>query len=111
MPEFVQHLIDIVEARLLPGDYPLSYHGISGYTGGGRQMVEEYEALGDKASQYMPYALTFQHKHLPEMAHYAKLNRAPLFEPLVGNFAQGMSTSLPRWSSSSRRPGGRWTAS
>lgn len=85
----------LVEARLLPGDYPLSYHGISGYTGGGRQMVEEYQALGDKASQYMPYALTFQHKHLPEMAHYAKLNRAPLFEPLVGNFAQGMSTSLP----------------
>jgi N-acetyl-gamma-glutamyl-phosphate reductase len=85
----------LVDARLLPGDYPLSYHGISGYTGGGRQMVEEYEALGDKASQYMPYALTFQHKHLPEMAHYAKLNRAPLFEPLVGNFAQGMSTSLP----------------
>ncbi|ODT80040.1 MAG: N-acetyl-gamma-glutamyl-phosphate reductase [Pelagibacterium sp. SCN 64-44] len=85
----------LVEARLLPGDYPLSYHGISGYSGGGRQMIEEYEAEGKAASQYMPYALTFQHKHLPEMAHYAKLNRAPLFEPVVGNFAQGMSTSLP----------------
>ena len=85
----------LVEARLLPGDYPVSYHGISGYSGGGRQMIEDYEAQGDKASQYMPYALTFQHKHLPEMAHYARLNRAPLFEPVVGNFAQGMSTSLP----------------
>jgi N-acetyl-gamma-glutamyl-phosphate reductase len=85
----------LVEARLLPGDYPLSYHGVSGYSGGGRQMIEDYEAQGDKASRYMPYALTFQHKHLPEMAHYAKLNRAPLFEPVVGNFAQGMTTSLP----------------
>ncbi|UYN98672.1 MAG: N-acetyl-gamma-glutamyl-phosphate reductase [Devosia sp.] len=85
----------LVEARLLPGDYPLSYHGISGYSGGGRQMIEDYVAEGDKASQFMPYGLTFKHKHLPEMAHYAKLGRAPLFEPVVGNFAQGMTTSLP----------------
>ena len=85
----------LVEARLLPGDYPLSYHGISGYSGGGRQMIEEYEAPGMVASQYMPYALTFLHKHLPEMQTYGKLNRPPLFEPVVGNFAQGMTTSLP----------------
>ncbi|MCP8882799.1 N-acetyl-gamma-glutamyl-phosphate reductase [Devosia sp. XJ19-1] len=85
----------LVEARLLPGDYPLTYHGISGYSGGGRQMIEDYEAQGATPSQFMPYALTFQHKHLPEMALYAKLNRAPLFEPVVGNFAQGMSTALP----------------
>ncbi|WP_375599257.1 N-acetyl-gamma-glutamyl-phosphate reductase [Devosia sp. Naph2] len=85
----------LIEARLLPADFPLTYHGVSGYSGGGRQMIEDYEAQGASASQYMPYALTFQHKHLPEMAHYAKLGRAPLFEPVVGNFAQGMSTSLP----------------
>jgi N-acetyl-gamma-glutamyl-phosphate reductase len=85
----------LIEARLLPNDFPLSYHGISGYSGGGRQMIEDYEAQGASASQFMPYALTFQHKHLPEMAHYAKLGRAPLFEPVVGNFAQGMTTSLP----------------
>ena len=85
----------LVEARLLPGDYPLSYHGISGYSGGGRQMIEEYEAPGAVASQFMPYALTFLHKHLPEMQLYGKLNRAPLFEPVVGNFAQGMTTSMP----------------
>jgi N-acetyl-gamma-glutamyl-phosphate reductase len=85
----------LVEARLLPGDYPLTYHGISGYSGGGRQMIEEYEAPGMVASQFMPYALTFLHKHLPEMTVYAHLNRPPLFEPVVGNFAQGMTTSLP----------------
>ncbi len=84
----------LVEARLVPGDYPVSYHGISGYSGGGKQMIAEYEGAATP-SQYMPYALTFVHKHLPEMALYAKLNRTPLFEPVVGNFAQGMATSVP----------------
>jgi N-acetyl-gamma-glutamyl-phosphate reductase, uncommon form len=84
----------LVEAGLFPGDYPVSYHGISGYSGGGKQMIAEYEGAATP-SQYMPYALTFVHKHLPEMALYAKLNRTPLFEPVVGNFAQGMATSVP----------------
>jgi len=84
----------LVEAGLFPGDYPVSYHGISGYSGGGKQMIAEYEGAATP-SQYMPYALTFVHKHLPEMALYAKLNRSPLFEPVVGNFAQGMATSVP----------------
>jgi N-acetyl-gamma-glutamyl-phosphate reductase len=84
----------LVEARLMPADYPVSYHGISGYSGGGKQMIAEYEGAATP-SQYMPYALTFVHKHLPEMALYAKLNRTPLFEPVVGNFAQGMATSVP----------------
>jgi N-acetyl-gamma-glutamyl-phosphate reductase, uncommon form len=85
----------LIEARLLPADYPLSYHGISGYSGGGRQMIEDYEAAGQVPSQFMPYALTFKHKHLPEMQAYSGLGRAPLFEPVVGNFAQGMTNSLP----------------
>lgn len=85
----------LVNARLLPADFPLSYHGVSGYSGGGRQMIEEYEAAGPAASHYMPYGLTFKHKHLPEMRLYSGLSRAPLFEPVVGNFAQGMTTSLP----------------
>jgi N-acetyl-gamma-glutamyl-phosphate reductase len=84
----------LVEGRLVPADYPISYHGISGYTGGGKQMIAEYEGAATP-SQYMPYGLTFAHKHLPEMAHYARLNRTPLFEPVVGNFAQGMTTSVP----------------
>jgi N-acetyl-gamma-glutamyl-phosphate reductase, uncommon form len=85
----------LIEAGLLPADHPVSYHGISGYSGGGRQMIEEYEAAGDGASRFMPYGLTFQHKHVPEMTRYAGLARAPLFEPAVGNFAQGMTNSVP----------------
>jgi N-acetyl-gamma-glutamyl-phosphate reductase len=84
----------LVDAGLAAADYPVSYHGISGYSGGGKQMIAEYEGA-ETPSQYMPYALTFVHKHLPEMALYAKLARTPLFEPVVGNFAQGMATSVP----------------
>jgi N-acetyl-gamma-glutamyl-phosphate reductase len=85
----------LIEAGILPGDYPISYHGISGYSGGGRQMIEDYEAQGAAASQFMPYGLTFKHKHLGEMQAYSGLRRMPLFEPVVGNFAQGMTNSVP----------------
>jgi len=85
----------LIAAGLIPADHPIIYHGISGYTGGGRQMIEDYVAEGDTASQFMPYGLTFQHKHVPEMTLYTGLKREPLFEPVVGNFAQGMTTSLP----------------
>ena len=85
----------LIAAGLLPADFPVLYHGISGYSGGGRQMIEDYVAEGTGASQYMPYGLTFAHKHLPEMALYAGLKHDPLFEPVVGNFAQGMTTTLP----------------
>jgi N-acetyl-gamma-glutamyl-phosphate reductase len=85
----------LIEAGLLPADYAISYNGISGYTGGGKQMIAEYEAAGDHASQFMPYGLTFNHKHVPEMTRYAGLSAAPLFVPNVGDFAQGMTTFVP----------------
>ena len=85
----------LIEAGLIPADYPLTYNGISGYTGGGKQMISEYEAAGPSASRFMPYALTFQHKHVPEMTAYTKTKSAPLFVPTVGDFAQGMTTFVP----------------
>lgn len=85
----------LIDAGLMSKSYPASYHGISGYSGGGRKMVEDYEAKGDHAPVYIPYALTFAHKHLPEMKHYTGLARDCLFEPVVGRFAQGMQTSVP----------------
>lgn len=85
----------LVAARLLPADFAVTYHGVSGYTGGGKAMIAEYEAAGAAASPYMPYGLTFTHKHLPEMALYTGLGRAPLFTPVVGNFAQGMTATVP----------------
>ena len=85
----------LLDAGLLPKKYPISYHGVSGYTGGGKKMIEDYVAQGDKAPQYFPYALGFNHKHLPEMKHYTGLAHDVFFEPVVGRFAQGMQTSVP----------------
>jgi N-acetyl-gamma-glutamyl-phosphate reductase len=85
----------LVEAGLIPADYPVTVNGISGYSGGGKAMIAEYEAQGTSASDFAPYGLTFKHKHLPEIRTYAKLLQQPLFVPAVGNFRQGMITSVP----------------
>jgi N-acetyl-gamma-glutamyl-phosphate reductase len=85
----------LVEAGLVPADHPISAHGISGYTGGGKSMIADYEGAGENANEFMPYGLTFKHKHLPELEMYALLTRTPIFNPAVGNFAQGMVTIVP----------------
>ncbi len=85
----------LIKAGLLPADVPVSMSGISGYSGGGRTMIEDYEAKGENAPEFFPYGLTFQHKHVPELKAYAGLSREPLMQPVVGNFAQGMITMVP----------------
>ena len=85
----------LLEKGLMPANYPVTYNAISGYTGGGRKMVEDYVAKGDNASPFMPYGLTFNHKHLPEMKYYTGLKRDVIFQPAVGNYAQGMMGCVP----------------
>ena len=85
----------LIAAGLLPADVPLSYGGVSGYSGGGKKMIEDYVAKGGAASHFAPYALGFAHKHLPEMKHYTGTAQDVLFQPVVGDFAQGMLTTLP----------------
>ncbi|TGQ48060.1 MULTISPECIES: N-acetyl-gamma-glutamyl-phosphate reductase [unclassified Mesorhizobium] len=85
----------LVAAGLLPPDFPVTVNGISGYSGGGRPMIEEYVAKGEDASEFLPYGLTLQHKHVPELRTYAKLSHDPIMQPAVGNFAQGMITVVP----------------
>jgi N-acetyl-gamma-glutamyl-phosphate reductase len=85
----------LIDAGLIPADYPLTVHGISGYSGGGRTMIEDYEAKGENAIEYLPYGLTLQHKHLPELQRFTGLGNTPLFTPVVGNFRQGMIVSVP----------------
>ena len=85
----------LIASGILSRDVPLSYSGISGYSGGGKKMIEEYQSKGDDASHFAPYALSFNHKHLPEMKHYAGLAHDVLFQPVVGDFAQGMLTTVP----------------
>ena len=92
---FIALVKPLIRAGLLPKDANLSYGGVSGYSGGGRKMIEDYEARGHKASHYAPYALGLNHKHLPEMKHFTGIARDVVFQPVVGNFAQGMLASVP----------------
>jgi N-acetyl-gamma-glutamyl-phosphate reductase len=85
----------LIEQAILSSDCPISYNAISGYSGGGKKMIEDYQARGRSAPAYLPYGLTFAHKHLPEMQAYGKLSSAPLFQPAVGNYAQGMMGCVP----------------
>jgi len=83
----------LVEAGLLPADYPVTINAISGYSGGGRSMIKAYQA--GTAPAFELYGLAFEHKHLPELQRYAKLTRRPIFIPSVGNYRQGMLVSVP----------------
>jgi N-acetyl-gamma-glutamyl-phosphate reductase len=83
----------LVDAGLIPADYPLVIPAVSGYSGGGRSMIEAYEA--GTAPLFEAYALGLTHKHLPEIVRYAGLSRRPLFTPAVGNFRQGMLVQVP----------------
>ena len=85
----------LIDAGIMSTDYPATYNAVSGYSGGGRKMIEDYEARGRDAVPYMPYGLTFNHKHLPEMQTYTGLAHAPIFQPAVGNYAQGMLAAVP----------------
>jgi len=79
----------LVDAGLLPPDYPVVMSGYSGYSGGGRQMIEAYEVTRT-APPLEIYGLGLTHKHLPELQHYSGLARRPIFVPAVGNFYAGM---------------------
>jgi len=85
----------LIEGGLLPADFPVTMNGITGYSGGGRTMIEDYEAQGEEANEFQLYGLGFKHKHLPELTKYARLLHAPLFQPAIGNFRQGMITAVP----------------
>lgn len=83
----------LVDAGVLTRDFPLCLPAVSGYSGGGRTMIEAYEQA--QAPAYELYGLGLKHKHIPEIMAYTGLTRRPVFVPSVGNFAQGMLVQLP----------------
>jgi N-acetyl-gamma-glutamyl-phosphate reductase len=83
----------LVDAGLLPADYPVTINAVSGYSGGGKSMIESFES--GAAPAFELYGLGFEHKHVPETQHYAGLTRRPIFIPSVGHFRQGMLVSIP----------------
>jgi N-acetyl-gamma-glutamyl-phosphate reductase len=83
----------LVDTGLLPADFPVSIHAVSGYSGGGKNMIADYER--GAAPAFEAYALGLEHKHVPEIERYARLARRPIFAPSVGDFAQGMLVCVP----------------
>jgi N-acetyl-gamma-glutamyl-phosphate reductase len=83
----------LVQAALIPPDYPIAISAVSGYSGGGRSMIEAHDR--DSGPAFELYALGLEHKHVPETERYSGLTRRPIFVPSVGHFRQGMLVSVP----------------
>jgi N-acetyl-gamma-glutamyl-phosphate reductase len=91
---FIALVRPLIDAGIIPKDFPLTTWGVSGYSGGGRQMIESFEAADNK-THFIAYGLKLAHKHLPEMQKYTGMTHAPLFTPSVGNYKQGMLLQVP----------------
>jgi len=84
----------LVRAGLIPHDWPLIVHGTSGYSGGGKSMISEFE-VGGHVPAFRAYALNLAHKHVPEMQKHARLAHPPIFIPAVANTYRGMLIEVP----------------
>lgn len=93
---FILLLRPLVDAGLVPAGLAVSATSITGYSGGGKSMIEQFEAGGDpRLAAPRPYALTLGHKHIVEMMSHTGLKTKPVFMPVVGNFYKGLSVSVP----------------
>ncbi|APX92343.1 N-acetyl-gamma-glutamyl-phosphate reductase [Halomonas sp. 1513] len=93
---FILLVRPLVDAGLLPPDYPLSAFSLTGYSGGGKQLIATYEADRDGRLQApRPYAMGLAHKHLPEMQQHGRLAQPPVFSPVVGPFLKGLAVTVP----------------
>lgn len=94
---FIALVRPLIDAGLLAADAALTCFSLTGYSGGGKKMIAEYEdmELDPLLTAPRQYGLTQQHKHLKEMAYVCGLNTAPLFSPIVANFYSGMEVSVP----------------
>ena len=93
---FILAVRPLVDAGLLSADALITATSITGYSGGGKPMIAQYEAGGDaKLMSPRPYALGLAHKHLPEMMAHTGLLSAPVFMPIVGNFYKGLTVTVP----------------
>jgi len=90
---FLGLVAPLVRAGLVPADWPISVNAVSGYSGGGKAMIAEFE--DGTPDPFRAYGLTLKHKHVPEMTKHAGLSRPVLFSPAVGNYRQGMLVEVP----------------
>lgn len=94
---FISLVYPLVKAGVLPEDYPLTCHAVSGYSGGGKKMIAAMESENKTKEMYSPrqYALSQAHKHLPEMQYVCGLKYKPMFNPIVDDYYNGMVVSVP----------------
>jgi N-acetyl-gamma-glutamyl-phosphate reductase len=96
---FIAALYPLVKSGWVPADYPVVAHSITGYSGGGKSMIADYEGSPPERRAALraprPYALTLHHKHVPEMQQVVGLREPPLFHPIVDDFYQGMLVCIP----------------
>lgn len=94
---FIALVYPLIKEGLLSSDYPFVAHSITGYSGGGKKMIAEYESEGRNPELDSPrqYGLTLTHKHLPEMTKVCNLAHAPVFNPIVADFYSGMCVTVP----------------
>ena len=93
---FIAGVYPLVACGILPADFPLTAYSLTGYSGGGKSLIAEYEAE-DRDSRHQScriYGTTLQHKHLPEMTKLCGLKQAPVFSPILGDYYEGMATSV-----------------
>lgn len=91
---FIGLMRPLVRAGLVPSTQPVTVNAVSGYSGGGKAMIAEFEAEG-ASTAFRAYGLTLKHKHVPEMTKHTGLSRNVLFAPAVGNYRQGMLVEVP----------------
>lgn len=92
---FILLVHPLVAAGIMPPDYPVTCYSITGYSGGGKRLIQTYEqAFRAKLQSPRPAALHLQHKHLPEMQYYTGLHYAPTFVPVVGNYYKGLAVTV-----------------
>jgi N-acetyl-gamma-glutamyl-phosphate reductase, uncommon form len=94
---FIMSIKPLVDAGIVDKDSALSCHSLTGYSGGGKSMIAAYEEAKSTNAFKAPrqYALSQQHKHLPEMKEYSELSMAPVFSPIVCDFYSGMLVGVP----------------
>jgi N-acetyl-gamma-glutamyl-phosphate reductase len=93
---FILLMRPLVDAGIVPPGLPVSATSITGYSGGGKKMIQQYEAGGDdRLRSPRPYALKLSHKHLPEMMEHTGLAQKPIFLPIVSSFYKGLAVTVP----------------
>ncbi len=92
---FASLVVPMINSGLLPTDYPVTSFAISGYSGGGKAMIADYDRADTPHKSARFYGLTGNHKHLPEMQYIAGLAQKPVFTPIVDNFYKGMVVNVP----------------